>query len=228
VAAGHASPSDLDAATRALRAQLRTRQLLAAAAALMERDGFHSVSMQALADEAGVSVGLIYRYFDNKQDVLLAVIVDVLDDIAAQLPLAIGAAGPDPVEQLAAAFAAYCRVIDRHRHAAVLTYRESKTLSATGRKRIKALEVATSEPLRAAIEAGVVAGRLRPLDVDLFGYDLVLLAHGWALKHWYFERTLSFDRYVSGQLAIALGAVIEPRHRPRYRHLLEPAIAVAT
>ncbi|HLN77262.1 MAG TPA: TetR family transcriptional regulator [Nocardioidaceae bacterium] len=123
-------------AARLTRAQRRSQQLLGAAARLMERDGSHAVSMQAVAEEAGVSVGLIYRYFGGKDDLLLAVIVDVLDEFATRVPEAIEAAGDNPVERLAAAFRAYCEVIDDHRHAAVLTYRESKSLSDEGRARI--------------------------------------------------------------------------------------------
>ncbi|MFA6575934.1 MAG: helix-turn-helix domain-containing protein, partial [Nocardioides sp.] len=63
-----------DAAKQA-RAEQRSAQLLEAAARLMERDGSNAVSMQAVAAEAGVSVGLIYRYFGGKDDLLLAVIV---------------------------------------------------------------------------------------------------------------------------------------------------------
>jgi AcrR family transcriptional regulator len=220
----HASAQepDLGSVTHEVRAQWRSRQLLTAAARLMERDGFHAVSMQALADEAGVSVGLAYRYFAGKEDVLLAVIVDVLDAFAARVPAAIDAAGDDPVDRLAAAFRAYCEVIETHRHAAVLTYRESKTLGPAGRERIKQLEVATSDPLRRVIEEGRESGRLVVVDADLFAYDLLLLAHAWALKHWYFERTLDFDDYVRGQTALALGAVVAPRYRRRYHRLLAP------
>lgn len=218
-----ASVRGAEDAARQLRARWRTGQLLAAAARLMEREGFHTMSMQALADEAAVSVGLIYRYFGGKQDLLLAVILDVLDAFAEQVPAAVAAAGGDPVEQLAAAFAAYCTVINEHRHAAVLTYRESKSLGVEGRDRIKAREMATSEPLRTAIAAGRRAGLLRELDADLLAYDLLLLAHGWALKHWYFERTLDLASYVTRQTGLVLQAALEPRHRRRYRHLLQPA-----
>lgn len=186
----------------------------------MERDGSESVSMQAVADEAGVSVGLIYRYFGGKDDLLLAVIVDVLDSFAVAVPAAIAAAGDDPVHQLAAAFRAYCEVIDEHRHAAVLTYRESKALSTAGRRRIKRLEVATSEPLRSTLRAGISAEVFRPVDVDLVSYNLLLLTHAWALKHWYFERTLSLDDYVREQTALALGALVPPRRRRSYAALL--------
>lgn len=210
-------------AARQARAEQRSAQLLDAAARLMERDGSHAVSMQAVAAEAGVSVGLIYRYFGGKDDLLLAVIVGVLDSFAAQVPAAVEAAGDDPVHRLAAAFRAYCEVIDQHRHAAVLTYRETKSLDDAGRARIKELEVQTSEPLRAVLREGVEAGLFRVPDLELTAYDLLLLAHAWALKHWYFERTLSLDTYVQRQLALVLNGVIEPRQRRKYAALLSPA-----
>ncbi|MGN0064230.1 MAG: TetR/AcrR family transcriptional regulator [Nocardioides sp.] len=186
----------------------------------MEREGSEAVSMQALAAEAGVSVGLIYRYFGSKDDILLAVITQVLDAFATQVPAAIEAAGDDPVRRVAAAFGAYCRVIDEHRHAAVLTYRESKSLDADGRARIKRLEVETSQPLRAVVSEGIDAGVLVSDDPDLVAYNLLLLAHAWALKHWYFEQTKNLDSYISAQLALALRAVVAPAHQQEYADLL--------
>lgn len=213
-------PQDPNEAARAVRAEWRTRQLLTAAARLMERDGFHGVSMQALADEAAVSVGLIYRYFGNKDELLLAVIINVLNAFASQVPTAIQAAGDDPVERIAAAFRAHCEVIDEHRHAAVLTYRESGTLSPEGRNKIKQMEIDTSEPLRTAIRSGVESGDLVDVDVQLATHDLLLMAHGWALKHWHLERTLQFDDYVAKQTALILSALLKPERRHQYEHLL--------
>ena len=211
---------DADAAARQTRSRVRSEQLLAAAARLMAREGSGAVSMQALAGEAGVSVGLIYRYFGGKDELLLAVICNVLDAFAVDVPDAIEAAGSDPVHQLAAAFRAYCTVIDTHRHAAVLTYRESKSLSEEGREKLKRLEVETSEPLRATIRAGIDAGIFTAVDADLLSYNLLLLAHGWALKHWYLERTMGLDDYVAKQIALFLNSIIEPRRKRAYRSLL--------
>lgn len=208
------------AAARQTLAAQRSRQLLDAAARLMEREGSEAVSMQALAAEAGVSVGLIYRYFGGKDEILLAVITQVLDAFASEVPAAIEQAGEDPVRRLAAAFGAYCRVIDEYRHAAVLTYRESKSLDAAGRERIKQLEVETSQPLRETIRAGVDAGLIVADDPDLVAYNLLLLAHSWALKHWYFEQTKTLDSYITAQLSLALRAVLAPESREDYSDLI--------
>src|SRR5271154_2341476 len=124
----------------------RRRQLLDAAIRVMQRTGYHQMSMQALAEEAGVSVGLTYRYFSGKEDVLLAAILDILDALRAELPSAADAGGATAAQRLCAGFGAYIRVIDRHRSAVLLTYRESATLSQAGRSQIKDLEGATAGP----------------------------------------------------------------------------------
>ena len=67
-----------------------------------------------------------------------------------------------------------------------------------------------------ALREGLEAGLFNVPDVELAAYDLLLLAHAWALKHWYFERTLSLDTYAQRQLALVLNGIIEPRHRRKY------------
>ena len=73
------------------RVHRRRRQILDAATEVMSRAGFHSTSMQSVAEHAGISVGLIYQYFANKDELLEAVIVDILEDFRDQVPAAIAA-----------------------------------------------------------------------------------------------------------------------------------------
>lgn len=211
-----ASPAD---AARQARSDARRRQLLDAGARLMERSGSHSVSMQSVADEAGVSVGLIYRYFANKQDLVQGVIVGVLDDMARLLPEAVGPE-TDPVRRIAAAFTAYCRIVDASRSAVLLTYRESNTLDEDGRRLIKDLEVQTAQPLTEAIQDAVGAELLRPVDVQLLSYDLLMIAHSWALKHWYYAPLGDLATFSSNQLGLILSGALSPERRSAYADLL--------
>lgn len=188
----------------------------------MERTGFHQMSMQALADEAEVSVGTIYQYFSSKEDVLLNAIVGILEAFSDQLAPAMDAAGEDPAERIAAGFDRYVRIIDTNRGAVALTYRESRTLPREGQARIMELEVATAAPLRDAVEAGIAAGVFNPVDVDLMVYDLVMLAHAWALKHWHFGRLYDLDTYIRKQLRFAFNTLIPVDGREPYRHHFQP------
>ena len=216
-AARSATDTAVEEAVRAVRVSSRRRQLLDAAVAVMERTGFHQMSMQALAEEAGVSVGLFYKYFGGKEEILLAAIVDILEKFRDQLAPAMELARDDPVEQLMAGFREYVAIVDANRDAVVLTYRESRTLDADGRERIKQLEVQTSAPMRGAITAAIAAGLVHDdVDADLVVFDLMMLAHGWALKHWHFAPAFDLDGYVTTQLRIALRALVTHDHLDRY------------
>ena len=212
-------PDAADRAARAARSDARRRQILAAAVPLLERRGSHEVSMASIAAEAGVSVGLIYRYFAGKQDLVRAATEDVLDDIGRRVAAALDPE-EDPVRQIAAAFAAYAAVIRDDRRAVLLTYRESNTLDEAGRDAVKDLEIRSTLPLRHAVDAAVGQGLLRPVRTELFTYDLVTVAHSWALKHWYFAARMDFAQFVSSQTALLLSAVLTEEHRDRYADLL--------
>lgn len=216
---GTAAPVSPEEAATMARSDARRSQLLEAAARLMERSGSHSVSMQAVADEAGVSVGLIYRYFPSKDDLVQGVIVGVLDEMARPLPAALGPEA-DPVRRIAEVFSAYCSVIRDNREAVLLTYRESRGLDEAGRRLIKDLEVQTAQPLVEAVRSALDAGLLRPVRVEVFAYRLLVAAHSWALKHWYYARLLSFEDFVADEIALALSAVLAPDHRADYADLL--------
>lgn len=64
----------------------RYQTILRAAEALISTDGYHSASIEQIADKAEVSVGTVYFYFKNKEDLL----VQLLDEIGYQLRSILG------------------------------------------------------------------------------------------------------------------------------------------
>ena len=59
----------------------RTRQsILDAASRVFTRDGYVDARMSDVADEAGLSLGGLYRYFDNKDDLFGSVIRDIHEE----------------------------------------------------------------------------------------------------------------------------------------------------
>lgn len=214
--------ADADKEARAARQDVRTRQILEAAAKLMQRSGSYRVSMQSIADEVGMSVGLIYRYYANKEALVKAVIVDVLNQMAYQVPLAIKHV-EDPVRRVAAAFTSYAELIRDNRHAVLLTYRETYVLDQEGQDQVKALEMQTGQPMRKASEAAVEAGLFQDINARVFAYDLLIIAQAWALKYWYFSERMSFEEYVSTQLSLCLTSVLKPEHRETYADLFTGA-----
>ncbi|MEK5768677.1 helix-turn-helix domain-containing protein, partial [Acinetobacter schindleri] len=48
--------------------------ILQSARELITQGGFKEASIQAIAERAGVSTGLVYRYFENKSQILIEVL----------------------------------------------------------------------------------------------------------------------------------------------------------
>jgi AcrR family transcriptional regulator len=59
----------------------RKEKILAAAAQLIARDGYHAVSLSDIGREAGIVGSGVYRHFDSKVAILVALFDGVIDDL---------------------------------------------------------------------------------------------------------------------------------------------------
>jgi AcrR family transcriptional regulator len=67
------------------RTQAQRERILNAAQACFVKYGFHAASMATIAGTAAMSPGLIYRYFENKNAIILAIIERQLEDARADI-----------------------------------------------------------------------------------------------------------------------------------------------
>ncbi|MBP1727447.1 MAG: transcriptional regulator, TetR family [Deltaproteobacteria bacterium] len=82
------------------REKLRQRQeMLAAAFDLFSQKGYHNVSMHEIAVKAEFAIGTLYRFFDNKEDLYKALVLEQCDKFEDAVARAIGD-GDDEVEKL--------------------------------------------------------------------------------------------------------------------------------
>lgn len=94
-------------ATKRSEPQLdRRAQILAAAMICFAECGFHQTSMHDISAKAGISVGLIYRYFASKDAVISAMAAEHKQEIHELLERARQA--PSLVEALEIFFTAHC------------------------------------------------------------------------------------------------------------------------
>src|SRR3954467_923875 len=84
----------------------RRQQILQAAMTRFAKRGFHQTSMHDISAEAGISVGLIYRYFASKEAVISAMADRHKQEISDMLKRAKEA--PSLLESLEILFTAHC------------------------------------------------------------------------------------------------------------------------
>lgn len=183
----------------------RRGQVVRAAVKLFAAKGYYTTTIQQIAREAGVSTGLVYQYFRDKDDVLLLALMLVIESYEHEIPPKLEGV-KHPVERLCTAIRTYCTIVDRWRDATVLTYRSTKSLRADRRALIMEGETHTNRILEACILACVDAGDMRPVNEQLLAYSHVMFCHAWALKHWAFGERYSLDQY----LREGLHLLVEP------------------
>src|ERR687888_2458272 len=103
----------LPAPKRRMRGPERRAQLLAVARRAFGRSGFHGVSMDEVAKEAGVTKPILYDHFNSKEELYVA-LLDADAQALEQRILAALAARSGNRERIRQSFQAYFDFVDEH------------------------------------------------------------------------------------------------------------------
>jgi len=154
---------------REAKKALHRRRILETAREVFFRDGFVDANLDEIARGAGVAKGTLYRYFDSKADLYVAVLAHNGDIFAEKMRGARAAAGDDPAEQVRR----IARFYFEHWTAnedyfeifwAVENQRVIGELTSDAVKQVTELWSECLRVLADAIAAGVEAGRFAPCD----------------------------------------------------------------
>ncbi len=182
------------------------RKIVDTASMLYAQKGFTATSIEEISERAGVSLPVTHHYIKKKSEIMRLIMEDVLNTFQERLSKEIQGV-EDPEEKLAIAIILYFRVVDEHREKALLIYQKSSALDRSSRSKVMELEVQISEIFAGIIEEGIEKGVFRKLDVDLFSYNIIVMAHMWVLKRWHFKGRLTLDNYIDLQLGTLMNAL---------------------
>lgn len=144
--------------------------LIAAALRELAHEGVEGFSLRNVARRAGVSAPAVYRHFEDKDDLLVAVATECADRLAAQMIEAVAAAPADPLERFRATGIALVRFAVAHPE-------HYRALSIPGlAERTPADKAANEEAWIAAERAALVDAQARGLVADVPLEDLLLTA----------------------------------------------------
>jgi len=174
---------------RAQQAEERREQLIDTALRVFAEKGWDATSIPDLARAAGIAQGLMYHYFRNKEELLIAVIErhSFLSELRELLTVSADRPAIHVLPEIAENFAA---LLQQKRDLILIFIREAQTNPGIARQQ-DALIGGGVQLLTEYITARVAAGELRP-------HDPTLTAH--AFLYTIFMSQLI---HVSGQLSIA-------------------------
>lgn len=201
----------------------RRAQITEAAINQFAKRGYRATTMRDIARKAGISVGLIYQYVADKEDLLLLAILEVVDSYEREIPSAIMQQS-SPLEQFKAAVHAYGRVVDSHKFVSALGFQETKGLKRDRIELMKRREYEANQLIvecaRRCKEAGIFHAEINPEHVT---YLCIVHAQGWINQAWRLDQ-MNIDEYI----AIALDVVLNPTVVPQPPSGIEPMSTSAT
>ncbi|MCO6187452.1 TetR/AcrR family transcriptional regulator [Rhizobium sp. L1K21] len=124
---------------------------------LIARHGYDAVSMRQIADAVGVQASALYKYFPNKQQLLVTLLKEHMDELFAALD-------EEALDDLEAeeALEAFARFHVRHHinraDAVFISYMELRALETENFKAVEALRRAYEARLKAILLRGQSAG----------------------------------------------------------------------
>jgi AcrR family transcriptional regulator len=192
--------------TSAAHASEMRQRILDGAYRAMLAGSYRGTTMPAIAAEADVSVGLLYRYFDSKEELYLAMCEAVnqatLDALAAHL-----GSIADPRERVAAAIRHFVEGLDAEGWGAIVT---TGWAEADVRPALRAILLRRCDQIRAFaamfLREAMARGEVAPdIDVESLSLAVAMLLDGVIAHH-----AESGDRFDAEAVQRSVNALLEP------------------
>ena len=145
--------------------ELMRQDLLDAAVGLVRKEGLEALTMDRVAEAAGVAKGTVYLYFDSKRRLVERAVERLLEPLVSEIAEVLGSDLPAD-ERLRRMAEANLRYFEENRHLfRVFVHGRYDTRTRAEQTRAKHYRTILEGTVR-AVAAGVAAGRFRPLDPE--------------------------------------------------------------
>jgi AcrR family transcriptional regulator len=182
----------------------RRSQIVEAATHLVARQGFGKTVVRDIADEADISVGLVYEYVRSKEDILSLIWEHWARVWLDGLTEALAAEG-DAFTRLFRGIKFLVDIAGRYPEVTHLFYREAGNLSQEGRELSKHTERDQIDLLAGVVSDGISEGLIRDdTDPVLLATTLITLSHQWVLKGYLLHPRRKPDVYSNWVMDVAI------------------------
>jgi AcrR family transcriptional regulator len=153
------------------------RVILDVAGELFLEQGYEGFSMRRVAERIGYSATTIYRYYEDKDDLLYAVVNEGFSEFARQLTQAAEGAR-DPLKRLEALWHAYVRFgLENPVYYQMMFMQRADLLFESRRERTQPM-IESFDTLQRAVRTAMDAGVMKRGDVETHSRVIWSLVHG--------------------------------------------------
>jgi TetR/AcrR family transcriptional regulator, cholesterol catabolism regulator len=188
----------------------RREQMIKGAVTLFKEKGFHRTTTREIARSAGFSIGTLYEYIRQKEDVLYLVCDKLYDEVHLRLEQDIDMK-QGTIESLKLAISNYMKVIDDLQDEVLVLYQETKSLSKDALPYVLKKETEMAEIFKKIMEKCVKNGELTlsEQECELIAHNIIVQGQMWAFRRWFLQKRYTIDQYIELQTKVILQGVYE-------------------
>ena len=147
-------------------------QLLEAATHLFKEKGYHSTSMQELADAVGMQKGSLYYYIEGKDELLCRLMERATSFMAAQID-EVYASDLPPGRKLRWALETHAATMMEHLDLVAVFFHEYRNLPTERLAEAMAVRKRYDQVLMQIVEDGITAGEFRDVNVKMAVFGML-------------------------------------------------------
>ncbi len=187
--------------------QKRRDEMIRGAVTLFKEKGFHRTTTREIAKAAGFSIGTLYEYIGQKEDVLYLVCDNIYEGVKKKLEEMNVNAGT--IENLKIGIAHYFRVMDELQDEVLVMYQEVKSLSKDALPYVlkKELEMVGmfEELVQKCIERELFT--FDEKEVHMLAQNIFVQGQMWAFRRWALHKRFTLDEYIEIQTNLLLSGI---------------------
>lgn len=187
----------------------RRDQMIKGAVNLFKEKGFHRTTTREIARSAGFSIGTLYEYIRQKEDVLYLVCDKLYDQVHIRLEQDIDTK-QGTIESLKLAIKNYFKVIDDMEDEVLVLYQEAKSLSKDALPYVLKKEFEMVSMFKKIINSCVNNGEvtLTEQECELIAHNIIVQGQMWAFRRWALQKTYTIEQYIELQTKVIVQGVI--------------------
>ncbi|WP_338471064.1 TetR/AcrR family transcriptional regulator [Niallia sp. XMNu-256] len=178
----------------------RRDQMISGAVKLFIEKGFHRTTTREIARAAGFSIGTLYEYIREKEDVLYLVCDRIYDQVKERLQKFL-----DPeqstLEALRQGMANYFRVVDDIQDEILVLYQEVKSLPKDALAYVLNKEMELVELFAQMLTRCVENNELDLTEdeIKLYAHNIYVSGQMWSFRRWILRKMFTLEEYIEYQ-----------------------------
>ncbi|MBD1379695.1 TetR/AcrR family transcriptional regulator [Metabacillus arenae] len=189
--------------------KMRRDQMIKGAVTLFKEKGFHRSTTREIAKASGFSIGTLYEYIRQKEDVLYLVCDTIYDEVRERLEKNIDIK-QGTIESLKLAISNYFRVVNDMQDEVLVMYQEAKSLSKEALPYVLQKENEMASMFERVIESCIDKGELQlnEQEKNLLAHNIIVQGQMWGFRRWVLQKQYTIDEYIEWQTKLILRGII--------------------